>query len=79
MQMDAYLFYHVCEGLPVGLRKDTQYLPMLWSFIQTSPFPMDSRFNATGSFPAGASNRVYKQHLTQMIIYVRFIMLNELL
>jgi len=33
---------------------------MLRPLTQASPLPMDARFNATGSFPAGASKILCK-------------------
>jgi hypothetical protein len=54
--------YHVCEGFPFEVWYDTQYRPMLWPLTQASPFPMEPRFSATGSFPAGSSNVVFQSN-----------------
>lgn len=51
-------FYHFCEGFMLGVRNEIQYRPMLWPLTQASPFFMEPRFSATGSFPAGALKTV---------------------
>lgn len=60
--------YLVCEGLPCEVRNDTQYRPMLWPLTQASPFPIEPRFNATGSFPGGSSNIVFQSTMKTRLV-----------
>lgn len=61
--------YHICEGEPLGWRKEIQYLPILSPLIQASPFPIEPRFRATGSVPSGASNFDWWHTSTVTILY----------
>ena len=63
--------YLVCEGLPCEVRNDTQYRPMLWPLTQASPFPIEPRFNATGSFPGGSSNIVFQSTMKTRLVLDR--------
>lgn len=59
--VEVYIYiytYRDWEGSPVGVRKETQYRPMLSPLMYASPLPMLDRSRATGSSPRGASNVV---------------------
>lgn len=65
---DLGRLYQVCDGMPASVRNETQYRPMLCPLTQASPFPMEPRFNATGSSPLGASKTDWQIAINQYII-----------
>lgn len=70
MKLLVLTTYIVCEGLPFEVRNETQYRPILCPLIQASPFAIELRFKATGSFPTGASKNVCNFFIKVLLIKV---------
>ena len=64
--------YSVCVGQPLESWKEIQQRPMLCPLTQASPFPIELKFKATGSFPLGASKNICKIISLQYYTWINY-------